>query len=263
MRYGIYTYNGNDMFGIESVGFSNNTQITRFGPAQRNNYIIYYVISGRGYFNTHTVKKGQGFLITPGMSEHYYPAKENPREFLWIIFGNNSANSKIFKEYNANPQTNIFEYNNMLPIIQLKETIIKNNNAIYSAYELFEMFLRVFNSHNIGKIKTSDAETTYFQYAVNFIKSNYFRKITIGELTDILGISQPYLYRIFIKKCSLSPKNYIDELKIQKAKELLLKSSVQISEIAKSVGMEDSVAFSKFFKNKIGISPSEFRKNNV
>ncbi len=263
MRYGLYTYNGNGMFGIESVGFSADTQITRFGPTRRNNYIIHYVISGCGYFNKHTVKKGQGFLITPGMSEHYYPDAKNPWEFLWIVFGNNSANGKIFKEYNANPQTNIFEYNNALPVIQLKETIIKNNNGIYNAYELFEMFLHVFNNHNIAKNPKIDAETTYFQYAVNFIKANYFRKITIAELTDILGVSQPYLYRIFKKKCSLSPKEFIDEIKLQKAKELLSQTSLQISEIATSVGTEDSAAFSKFFKSKTGLSPTEFRTSHL
>ena len=85
MRYNLYAYNGNDAFGIYSIGYSDDKLVTRFGPAQRNNYIIHYVLSGHGYFNNHIVKKGQGFLITPGMIEHYYPDSKTPWAFLWII----------------------------------------------------------------------------------------------------------------------------------------------------------------------------------
>ena len=263
MRYNLYAYNGNDAFGIYSIGYSDDKLVTRFGPAQRNNYIIHYVLSGHGYFNNHIVKKGQGFLITPGMSEHYYPDSKTPWAFLWIILNDSVNNNAIFKEYNANPKTNIFEYNNIYQLIQMKDIIIKNNDNIYNSSELFEMFLHIFNNHNISKNEKKDAESMYYHYAVNFINSNIFRKITIDELTNILGISQPYLYKIFIKKCSMSPKNYIDKIKIQKAMELLLETSMPLTEIAHSIGIEDGISLSKFFKKKTGLSPTEFRKNNT
>ena len=263
MRYNLYACNSNNAFGIDSIGYSDDKLVTRFGPAKRNNYIIHYVLSGQGCFNNHIVKKGQGFLITPGMAEHYYPDKKTPWEFLWIILNNSENNKTIFKEYNANPETNIFEYNNIYKLVQIRDIIIKNNGAIYSSSELFEIFLHIFNNHNITKNEKKDAETMYYNYAVNFINSNIFRKITVDELTDILGISQPYLYRIFIKKCSMSPKNYIDKIKIQKAMELLLETYMPLTEIAHSIGIEDGITLSKFFKKKTGLSPTEFKKNNT
>ena len=70
---------------IYSIGFSDDPQITRFGPSVRNQYIVHYVLSGKGRFNGTRVEKGQGFLIVPGMREEYYPDEKEPWSFLWII----------------------------------------------------------------------------------------------------------------------------------------------------------------------------------
>ena len=162
MRYNLYACNSNNAFGIASIGYSDDKLVTHFGPAKRNNYIIHYVLSGHGYFNNHIVKKGQGFLITPGMTEHYYPDSKTPWSFLWIILNNSVNNNTIFKEYNANPETNIFEYNNIYQLIQIKDIIIKYNGTIYNSSELFEIFLHIFNNHNITKNEKKDSETMYY-----------------------------------------------------------------------------------------------------
>ncbi len=139
---------------------------------------------------------------------------------------------------------------------------MKNNNKIYRASELYEMFLHIFNSHSIVQKDETSAEMMYYSYAVKFIETNLFRKITVEELTKILGVSQPYLYNIFKKRASISPKQYIDMQKTEKAKELLLETSMSLTEIANSIGMEDCITFSKYFKKREGISPSNFKKEN-
>lgn len=262
MRYELYSFPDNNIFDINTIGYGDDTRVTRFGPGKRNNYIIHYVLSGQGFFNSHLVRSGQGFLITPGMSEHYYPDSENPWEFIWIIFNNSLTADRIFKEYHANPQTNIFEYNNTALLIEHKNMIKKNNNNIYSSSGLYEIFLHIFNNHNVITDYKKDSETMYYNYAVQFIKANVFRKIRVNELVEMLGISQPYLYNIFMKKAAVSPKKYIDNVKLEKAKDLLLGTSMHLTEIANSIGIEDCITFSKFFKNNVGLSPTNFRKLN-
>lgn len=262
MRYELYSFNNNSAFGITSIGYSDDASITRFGPSQRNNYIIHYVLSGQGYFNGKLLGGGQGFLITPHMQEHYYPNKYAPWEFLWILADNIPYFETIFKEYNADPQTNIFEYNNIPFLIQAKNIIVNNNNKIYCSSELSEMFLHIFNNHNITVKNEASAEAMYFNYAIKFINSNIFRKITVEELVSILGISQPYLYNIFKKNSSVSPKQYIDMQKIEKAKELLTDTSMQLTEVAGSIGIDDCITFSKYFKKRTGLSPSEYRQRS-
>lgn len=261
MRYEIYSFaDKNSAFWISSVGYSGDIRVTRYGPAVRNNYIIHYVLSGQGYFNNQIVKAGQGFLITPQMFEHYCADENKPWEFVWIIFENDLHTDKIFKEYNANPETGIFEYSNITLLSQMKNHIMKNNNKILSGAELYEMFLHIFNRHRIAGKRIINAEEMYCSHAIKFINSNLSRKITVDELVGILGVSQPYLYNIFKKNMSVSPKQYIDMKKEEKAKELLTKTSMSLTQIANSVGMDDCITFSKFFKKRVGVSPSDFRK---
>lgn len=257
MRYEIYTLD-NNIYKINSIGYSKDINITKFGPAQRDNYIIHYVISGQGYFNNRLVKAGQGFLITPRMLEHYYPDLEKPWEFIWIIFKNSQIINRLFEEYCALQNANIFNYRNILLLSETKNLIIKNNSKTIRASELFELYLHILNNHNIITKKKNSAENLYYNYAVQFINMNIYRKITVAELTDILGISQPYLYNVFKNAVGISPKQYIDARKIAKAKELLLSSYMSLTEIANSIGLNDCIEFSKFFKKHVGISPSKY-----
>lgn len=263
MHCEIYSLYDSEAFGIISIGYNNDIRTTRFGPTKRNEYIIHYVLSGEGYFNTHPVKKGQGFLITPQMAEHYYPKEENAWEFIYVRFKNVSSIKEIFAGYNADAHTNIFEYNNIAFFDDMKKDIIKNDKKMYNTLELYEIFLHMYNNHSIRQKREQAAEEIYYNFAVNHINSNLFRRVTVDELTEILGVSQPYLYHIFIKREAVSPKRYIDMQKIKKAKELLLQTTMSITQIANSIGMEDCIAFSKFFSKKVGVSPSDFRKETV
>ena len=83
MRYEIFS-NSNTPFKINSIGFSGDANVTKYGPIQRNLYIVHYVIKGKGYYNGNLVKEGQGFLITPNTQENYYPDKRNPWKFVSI-----------------------------------------------------------------------------------------------------------------------------------------------------------------------------------
>lgn len=261
MRCDIYSFAGGKLFGINTAGYSDDVNETRFGPGRRNNYIIHYVLSGRGYFNGNTVKAGQGFLITPHLLEHYYADAEDPWSYIWIIFEEKFDAREIFKEYDADRETNIFEYNNLAVLKQAKNDIIEKKNKFVRPSELYEAFLHIFNNHRIDRESLSNAEDMYFACATKFIGANLFRRITVDEIVRVLGISQPYLYRIVKKKASVSPKQYIDIMKTEKAKEMLRQSMMSMTQIANSVGLEDCIAFSKFFKKRVGISPSEFRKN--
>ena len=259
MRHEIFSYDDNSVFGINNIGYSADVNVTHFGPGQRDLYIIHYVISGKGYFNGCKVSKGQGFLITPGMAEHYYPDTEKPWAFHWVIFINPIA-EKLFEKYNANPKTHIFEYRNTYAIIDAINHL-SEKKSLYTSSELLEIFLHMFNNQGHIQKNSEKAADIYYHYAVSYINTNLFHSITVEDLTEILGITQPYLYNIFISKCGISPKKYITSRKLSKAKQLLLGTDMSISEIAASVGYTDALNFSKLFKQNTGYSPKAFREN--
>ena len=94
---------------------------------------------------------------------------------------------------------------------------------------------------------------------MQYIHLNYQSAITVGELTELLGISQPYLFRIFKSVTGKSPKAYLGDYRLLQAKKLLTETDLSITEVAASVGYSDVLAFSKFFRSRQGISPQHYR----
>lgn len=259
MLYHILSYEKSNLLKIDNIGFSEDPKICRFGPGKRDLYLIHYVVSGSGVFNGNTVKSGQGFLITPQNYEHYYPNGNNSWKLLWVT-SRDKVIEEIFNSYNANPQTNIFNYSYQTQAENLTEYIRANHNKIFSATEILEIFLSLFNNQKkVLNNPPENAADLYYNFALNHINSNIFRPVRVEELTDILGVSQPYLYKIFMSKSGVSPKQTINNIKFNKAKELLKNTSINISDVAYSVGFDDPFMFSKFFKQKSGMSPTEFR----
>ena len=82
MLYHILSYESTSLLKIDNIGFSSDTKICRFGPGQRELFLIHYVIEGEGYFNNEHVQEGQGFLKTPNMLENYFPKNETPWKLL-------------------------------------------------------------------------------------------------------------------------------------------------------------------------------------
>ena len=97
------------------------------------------------------------------------------------------------------------------------------------------------------------------------IASHLYSNLTLKELAKLTGQSLSTFKRAFEKHFSDTPANYIRHKRMQKAADLLLHSSLSISEVAYQVGFEDSSYFSRLFSNTYELSPSEYRqeKNNL
>lgn len=258
MLYHILSCEDSHLLKIDNIGFSSDPKICRFGPGKRKLYLVHYVLDGEGYFNGTGLKAGQGFLITPQMSECYFPSEHNPWKLLWVTSRDPNI-LELFDTYNADPQTNIFEYNYSSIADDLTDMIEKNHNKTYSASEILEIFLNLFNNQK-KFLKPDNNADMYYSYAINYINTNYFRPIHVYNLTEILGISQSYLCRIFKEKCGLSPQAKITNLKISKAKNMLNQGAMSITDIAYSLGFATPQDFSKFFKKNTGQSPTNYRK---
>ena len=260
MRYTILSEGTCPLLNITTIGFAKSTRVTRYGPGRRNLYIIHYVLSGKGYFNGNTVSAGQGFLITPGLPEEYYPDQSDPWEFLWVI-SDDKKMADIFSYYHADQKTNIFNYSFVDTVNSVRDMLITNTNRVYNPFEILEIFLDMFKYHlkdSDSFIKKNNVDI-YIDAALNYIKSNISNRITVTELTEIIGVSQPYLFRIFKDRFSKSPKQYIDDSKLTYAKKLLKETDMTVTQVAISVGFSDVLSFSKVFSTKTGVSPQNYR----
>ena len=143
----------------------------------------------------------------------------------------------------------------------MAELLKKQANRIVNSFELLEMFLHLLKHQQIETehhYEKTNAEI-YIEAAVKYIQSNIHTAISVAELTKFLGVSQPYLFRLFKTKFHISPKEYILMQKLNRAKLLLKETPLTITHVANSVGFQDVLSFSKFFKSKTGLSPQNYR----
>ena len=244
---------------VLAIGYSGDPKVTRYGPSRRNQYIIHYVISGEGYFNGRAVKRGEGFLITPELEvEEYNSNPKNPWSFLWII-SEDSAMEYFFDLHNADKDSGIFKFHNEYVLENVALELGQRGARPSSSVLLAELFLRIFNSSVVSEEQSANGACRYFDFSVGYIKANLHLPITVAELCAMLGVSQPYLYKVFVDRSGMSPKRYINECRISEAKRLLRESTLLIGDVGAAVGFYDALAFSRFFSKNVGCSPRDFR----
>ncbi len=257
----IVSYSNGPLLHINNIGCSADPQNNRFGHGKRDIWLIHYVTKGKGYFNGHIVTAGQGFLIHRGQFENYFPDKNEPWEYLWITSDDDNM-KYFFDQYDADEKTQIFDYNFIFAIKNIMHYIQANHQKILKNEEILEIFLHIFNYHSNRKVKTKSNADMYIDFSVDYIKTHLHTQLKIKEIVDIIGVSPTYLLQIFKNEFGISPKQYISNLKLHTAKNLLTHSNLSITEISNSVGFNDVLVFSRFFSSKEGISPTEYRNQS-
>ena len=97
------------------------------------------------------------------------------------------------------------------------------------------------------------------QYIMNHINSS----LSINEICDKFAISRSSLQALFKRNLDISPKHYINNIKLEQSKILLKKSARTVSEVSDMLGFASIHYFSRKFKLQYGISPSEYAKSIV
>ncbi|MBE6930517.1 MAG: helix-turn-helix transcriptional regulator [Ruminococcaceae bacterium] len=101
-----------------------------------------------------------------------------------------------------------------------------------------------------------------FSKAVDIILQNYGdAAFSVKDLCAQLALSPAHVRRIFMENAQVPPVKYINYLRCEQAKNLLIASNLPIKVISEFIGFSDSLYFSRIFKKSVGISPSEYRKS--
>ncbi len=97
---------------------------------------------------------------------------------------------------------------------------------------------------------------------LEFIDENLETQIKLIDLALIVGINQYYFSRLFKKSMGVPPYKYVTEQRINKAKQLLKQTDLNVLDIAIACGFTDSSHLARHFKRLVGVSPQVFRKNS-
>ncbi|MCO7177080.1 AraC family transcriptional regulator [Sporolactobacillus kofuensis] len=138
----------------------------------------------------------------------------------------------------------------------------KKPGYLFAARTLLQqLFLAI--ADNVRKQNRNFASSLKVEKIVDYMQKNLSKHITLNELSELIQLSPTYLTRIFKESTGYSVISYFNQMKIDKAKELLLEGDHRIKEIAHLLGFVDEFYFSRLFKKSEGLSPLEYYSNNV
>lgn len=166
------------------------------------------------------------------------------------------------------------EVNKSVPLDSLYQfpVVINDDRKI----EFHRLFDRLFETNNIWRnysdlyalterlLQTATPipkETnTGVQRAIAYMAEHYQKPITIQDLANIVNMSESNFYAVFKKHKGISPIAFLNSYRLSMAADKLIETAFTIHEISSSVGIHDSLYFSKLFKKTYGIAPKEYRQ---
>ena len=106
-------------------------------------------------------------------------------------------------------------------------------------------------------------ENRSIQKAVSFMKKHYDQPIALCDLGKIGGYSPNHFQRLFVEVVGISPNKYLENIRINRAKYLLMENELSLSDIAYKCGFSSQSYFSKVFKKHTLLTPYEFQSNSA
>ena len=136
--------------------------------------------------------------------------------------------------------------------------IIRSIESKYYLYEILLFFTEQFEIV-IGSIGNSTRDSV-LDDILNYINHNYANNITLENIAPLFGYNSSYLGKIFSKRMGENFNSYVDHIRIEKSKELLLNEDLKVYSVAERVGYRNVDYFHIKFKKYVGQSPAEYRK---
>ena len=140
-----------------------------------------------------------------------------------------------------------------IPALKAAQTLEQVDETLARMLHLYVDYAFDFN-----EIKHSD--TVY--RAMEYIRTNFGRKITLEEIASYVHLSGSHLSGTFHKETGQTISAYINHVRIEKSKQLLAATQTPIAEVAALCGFEDQSYFSRVFRQSTGVSPKRFREAN-
>lgn len=243
------------------------------GPAARDYYLIHYIDRGKGIFKTknqtYEVNKGDGFIIYPGEVVYYGVEEDDPWHCYWVGF--HGMNTLQYLEQCGLSETNrLFHFDDDSLLVKNMSSIIQASSDFSIPYIkslglLYIFFSLLTEQHNkdTNHFANISKENIHVLQAVQYIQHQYMHDIKISDLADRLGFNRSYFCSIFKKYMMVSPKQYLMNIRIARACELMKHSDLNISEIARSTGFNDPLYFSKIFKRQRLYSPQVYKSQEL
>ena len=229
---------------------------------------INYITEGSGILETaegkFIIKPGTVMFIKKGMWHRYRPAKKIGWTENYIGFSGDLAAHYMDKALALNTQP-IFHFGVREELI---DTYYKIFDLVHKEDPAYQQIASGLIIKLLGYIVSFEKQRNFsgkqiekvIQKARFQMRENVTKDLDLYQLAANNNIGYSYFRKMFKQYTGISPHQYHLELKITRAKELILSSDKTIKEICFELGFQSTHYFSRFFKQKVGINPSDLRK---
>ena len=242
-----------------------------YGPAMRPYYLIHYILSGKGVFQsyhgdsrTYRLHQGQGFLIEPGFVNRYESDASEPWSYIWVAFSGSEARS-IIEALGLSQEEPIFsctpEQGRALEqcidrMLEFQDVQLANSFRRMAQLNEFLAILAEAQKDTLPSARADD----YVASGLAYIRSHLSEPFTVQNLADYLRLNRSYMTTLFKEKIGMSPHEYIQQYRINKSGHLLESSALSIETIAYSCGYAKTDSYTRAFQRQKGMSPSAYRR---
>lgn len=242
---------------------------------RNSRYTILFVLYGQGYVidesgKEYTIVRNEAFLLYKGEKYYFKPDKRDPWSYIWVDFDGNDIEVLLsacgFSKDDIKKHIN----NDFTEYVEL----LKKMYLSYDASEYQQMRCTAYFMLIISKMieqensKNVNVKSVYKQKVLReiliYINNNYaLPTMSAKKVCEICGISSSALERLFSEFLGMSPIDYINSYRISVACDQMRSYDFDIASAAQWVGYTDIKYFSRVFKEKKGMTPSEYKAQDI
>lgn len=250
--------NGREVITSSSYFFDNATR-----AKQEAQHVLQFTLSGSGVFEcagmTHKLKSGDAFLFTmPEASRYYYPIQHRePWVISWFSFAGGSGwwqdlrrrfGSVIALEKNGEAAAMVTDLGQRFLLTKF-----------YDGLQASEYLYRTITT--IERELISQLNRNPIERAREYIESRFDQPVTVKEIAAHYQLSREHFIRLFTAAHGCSPGQLLRQLRLRRARSLVLETSMSLFDIASHCGYADASSFSRAFCREFGRSAEELRKS--
>ncbi|MDR3147884.1 MAG: AraC family transcriptional regulator [Treponema sp.] len=252
-------------------GHSRETSAAYYNDGRReaDSYAVWqYTIAGRGRIDLKekSLDLSPGSLMVvsvPGPQVYYLPEDSPYWEFAFLVLIGREAIriTRMIEKYigrvidaSSVPHT-VARFYNLLEKLFSGGIQDPFKNSAYS-YNLCMTFLEENTAAQQAGVKHPFGELK------DFLRSNIFRDISVAEMADVMHLSRSHFTRIFSQEMGISPRLYLEDLRLRTAMDILFREGSSVKEAAIQCGIPDVNYFCRLFKKRFGISPGKYREGS-
>ena len=244
----------------------------RYGPDVRDGFHLHMVLSGRGTLRAggreFHPRFGQFFVLKDGETAEYTADAADPWEYCWVTCGGPEAR-RLTEEigftkgvYCLDAETEPRAFYELVarmygcPGMDAVSALRRRGILL----ECLALAMEAVQSRAARRPKRPEYPSkVYVERAVQFIRYNY-ATIQVQDIVKYIGFTRSYFTTLFKRETGQSPREYLLQYRLKRARDLLADTDLPVQEIAAQVGYENQMTFSRMFHNACGTSPTEYRK---